>query len=117
MKRAIREHLRDFIAIVALIIAGLVTAGVILSSQAAALPSWLPFLGDRFALKAEFTSAQAITPGQGQAVVVAGIQIGDITGGAHRRPRRGRDGDRGRVRPLIKDDACSRARRRASTTW
>ena len=79
MKRAIREHLRDFIAIVALIIAGLVTAGVILSSQAAA-PSWLPFLGDDFALKAEFTSAQAITPGQGQAVVVAGIQIGDITG-------------------------------------
>ena len=81
MKRAIREHIRDFIAIIALIIAGLVTAGVILSSQAAALPSWLPFLGeDRFALKAEFTSAQAITPGQGQPVVVAGIQIGDITG-------------------------------------
>ena len=42
MKRAIREHLRDFIAIVALIIAGLVTAGVILSSQAAARRAGCP---------------------------------------------------------------------------
>jgi phospholipid/cholesterol/gamma-HCH transport system substrate-binding protein len=80
MSRVIREHLRDFIAIVALIVAGLVTTAIILSSQATALPSWLPFLGeDRFGLKAEFATAQAVTPGQGQAVDIAGIKVGDVT--------------------------------------
>lgn len=80
MRRAIREHLRDIIAIIGLVIAGVVTAGIILSSQATALPSWLPILGeDRFELNAEFTSAQAVTPGQGQAVDIAGVQVGDIT--------------------------------------
>src|SRR5262245_60860140 len=81
MRRAIREHLRDFLAIVGLVLAGLITTFIILGSQASALPSWVPFLGeDRFELKAEFTSAQAVTPGQGQAVTMAGIKIGDITG-------------------------------------
>lgn len=80
MTRAIREHLRDFLAIIALVLAGVITTFVILGHQASALPSWLPVLGeDSFELKAEFTSAQAITPGQGQAVVMAGIKIGDIT--------------------------------------
>ena len=80
MRRAIREHLRDFIAIIGMVVAGMVTATVIISSQAAALPSWLPILGeDRFELKAELSSAQAVTPGQGQAVDLAGIQVGDIT--------------------------------------
>ena len=81
MIRVLREHLRDFIAVIFLTLAGLVTAYVILNSQAQSLPSWVPLLGeDRFELKAEFSSAQAVTPGQGQAVDVAGIQVGDITG-------------------------------------
>ncbi|MBM3667303.1 MAG: MCE family protein [Actinobacteria bacterium] len=80
MKRAIREHLRDFLAIIGLIIAGVVTAFVILANQTTALPSWFPILGeDRFEIKAQFSSAQAITPGQGQAVTIAGIKVGDIT--------------------------------------
>jgi len=80
VKRAIREHLRDFLAIIGLIIAGVVTAFVILANQTTALPSWFPILGeDRFEIKAQFSSAQAITPGQGQAVTIAGIKVGDIT--------------------------------------
>ena len=81
MIRSLREHLRDVIAVIFLTAAGLVTAYVILNSQAQSLPSWVPLLGEeRFELKAEFSSAQAVTPGQGQAVDVAGIQVGDITG-------------------------------------
>ncbi len=81
MTRVIREHLRDFLAIIGLVAAGLVTTYVILSNQATALPSWMPLLGEeRFELKAEFSSAQAVTPGQGQAVDISGIQVGDITG-------------------------------------
>jgi phospholipid/cholesterol/gamma-HCH transport system substrate-binding protein len=81
MRRAIREHLRDFLAIIALVIAGVVTAFVILANQATALPSWFPILGeDRFEMKARMSSAQAVTPGQGQAVMIAGVKVGDITG-------------------------------------
>ena len=80
MRRAIREHLRDFVAIITLLVLGLAAAVAILSQQQAVYPSWIPFLGDdRFELKAEFTSAQAVTPGQGQTVNIAGVEVGDVT--------------------------------------
>ena len=81
MRRALREHSRDVIAIVALLLAGIFAGFVILANQRASLPGWLPVLGaERFELQAEFSSAQAVTPGQGQSVDIAGIQVGDITG-------------------------------------
>jgi phospholipid/cholesterol/gamma-HCH transport system substrate-binding protein len=80
VRRAIREHLRDFVAIVTLLVLGLAATVAILSQQQAVYPSWLPFLGDeRVEIKAEFTSAQAITPGQGQTVNIAGVEVGDVT--------------------------------------
>ena len=58
----------------------LAITGVILSQQQQPYPSWVPFLGDdRFELKVEMSSAQAVTPGQGQTVNIAGIEVGDIT--------------------------------------
>jgi phospholipid/cholesterol/gamma-HCH transport system substrate-binding protein len=40
----------------------------------------IPVLEEKpFQLKAEFENAQAVTPGQGQTVVVAGVKIGDIS--------------------------------------
>jgi phospholipid/cholesterol/gamma-HCH transport system substrate-binding protein len=81
VRRAIREHLRDVAAIAVLIVLGLATTGVILAQQSANLPSWVPFLGqDHFELKAQFTSAQAVTPGQGQTVNIAGIKVGQVSG-------------------------------------
>jgi phospholipid/cholesterol/gamma-HCH transport system substrate-binding protein len=80
VRRAIREHLRDFIAILALLLLGLAATVAILSQQQAVYPSWIPFLGDdRVEIKAEFTSAQAVTPGQGQTVNIAGVEVGDVT--------------------------------------
>jgi phospholipid/cholesterol/gamma-HCH transport system substrate-binding protein len=80
MIRAIREHLRDFIAVGALLVIGLATTGAILSQQQQPYPSWIPFLGDdTFELKAELPSAQAVIPGQGQTVNIAGIKVGDVT--------------------------------------
>ena len=91
MRRAIREHLRDFVAIVVLIVLAIVTTGVILVQQSANFPSWIPILGsDNFELKAEFTTAQAVTPGQGQQITIAGIKVGD------RRRRQARERHRGR---------------------
>jgi phospholipid/cholesterol/gamma-HCH transport system substrate-binding protein len=80
VRRAIREHLRDFIAVTALFVFGLAVTVAILSQQQQPYPSWVPFLGDeRFELKAEFSTAQAITPGQGQTVNIAGVKAGDIS--------------------------------------
>ena len=79
MSRAIRTHLRDFLAMVALIAIGVTTTLVILSQQRAALPGWVPILGqDFFELEARLSTAQALTPGQGQAVEIAGIQVGKL---------------------------------------
>jgi phospholipid/cholesterol/gamma-HCH transport system substrate-binding protein len=81
MRRMVREHTRDIAAIAALILAGLFAVTVILINQRAALPSWVPLIGsDRFELSAEFSSAQAVTPGQGQSVDIAGIKVGEVSG-------------------------------------
>jgi phospholipid/cholesterol/gamma-HCH transport system substrate-binding protein len=80
VKRAIREHSRDFVAIAVLAVLALVATGVILVQQSANFPSWVPVLGgDHFELKAELSSAQAVTPGQGQSVNIAGIKVGTIS--------------------------------------
>ena len=80
MKRAIREHLTDFIAIAALLLFGVAVAGYVLSQQQQPYPSWIPFLGDeRFELKARLSTAQAVTPGQGQTVNISGVKAGDIS--------------------------------------
>ena len=77
---AIRKHIKDVAAIVGLmLIAGLV-ASVILSNQRLALPGWVPVLGQDFTeVEAELSSAQAVTPGQGQTVNVAGVEVGEIS--------------------------------------
>jgi phospholipid/cholesterol/gamma-HCH transport system substrate-binding protein len=79
MKRAIKTHLKDFIAITLLIVLALGVLLIILSNQKAALPSWVPGLGQEFySINAEFETAQAITPGQGQAATIAGINVGKV---------------------------------------
>jgi phospholipid/cholesterol/gamma-HCH transport system substrate-binding protein len=79
MRRAIREHTRDFLAIIAVVVLSTATLLFILYHQKAAFPSWFPVLGqDFYELNAEFSSAQAVTPGQGQAVQIAGINVGKV---------------------------------------
>ena len=80
MKRAVREHLGDFAAILALLAFGAVVTIFILSQQRASFPEWFPLLGEeRFEIQAEMSSAQAVTPGQGQTVNISGIKAGDVT--------------------------------------
>jgi phospholipid/cholesterol/gamma-HCH transport system substrate-binding protein len=79
MSRALRGRTRDLVAVIVLVVFGLATTLVIIGQQKAALPGWVPFLGqDFFELKAEFLPAQAVTPGQGQSVDIAGIQVGKV---------------------------------------
>ena len=77
---AIRKHLRDVAAIIALIVIAFAVASVILANQRLALPGWVPILGQDFTeVEAELSSAQAVTPGQGQTVNVAGVEVGEIS--------------------------------------
>jgi phospholipid/cholesterol/gamma-HCH transport system substrate-binding protein len=76
MATAIRKHLRDFLALTALGAVALAVTYVLVQEQRLRIP----ILEEKpFELKAEFETAQAITPGQGQTVVVAGVKIGDIS--------------------------------------
>ena len=78
--RQSRGRSKDTIAIFVLAIAGVTMMLWIFTQQKASLPSWMPGVGEDFShLTGEFTVAQAVIPGQGQGVVVAGIQIGKVT--------------------------------------
>jgi phospholipid/cholesterol/gamma-HCH transport system substrate-binding protein len=80
MKSAIRKHLRDFIAIVVLVLVAGFVGLYVLAHQRTTLPGWVPIFGrEVFVLKGEFATAQAITPGQGQTVDIAGVEVGQIT--------------------------------------
>src|SRR5437660_11360394 len=75
MKRAIKNHASDFGAIIALLVFSIVVAGYILHHERLRFP----FIDSTpFTLNAEFATAQAVTPGQGQTVRVSGVQIGNI---------------------------------------
>jgi phospholipid/cholesterol/gamma-HCH transport system substrate-binding protein len=79
MRKALRGNLRDTLAIIALFVFGIATTLVIFANQKASFPGWVPALGqDFFELNAEFLPAQAVTPGQGQAIDIAGIQVGKV---------------------------------------
>ncbi len=79
MKRAIRTHLRDFAALVGLLVIALGVGGYILSNQRLYLPSWVPIVGSDFVdRKVELSTAQSITPGQGQEIGIAGVKVGEV---------------------------------------
>ena len=79
MTTAIRKHLRDFLALMFVFVLALGVGGYILSNQRFDLPGWVPVVGsDYFELEAELSTAQAVVPGQGQSVNIAGVKIGDI---------------------------------------
>jgi phospholipid/cholesterol/gamma-HCH transport system substrate-binding protein len=80
LSRQARGRGKDSIAIVLLTLLAVALTLWVFTQQKASLPSWAPFVGEDFAhLNADFTSAQAITPGQGQAVVIAGVTVGKIS--------------------------------------
>jgi phospholipid/cholesterol/gamma-HCH transport system substrate-binding protein len=76
MRMAIRKHLRDFIAIFALLVVALGVTLYVFQEQRLRIP----ILEEKpFELKAEFQTAQAVVPGQGQSIRVAGVKIGDVS--------------------------------------
>ena len=79
MRKAIKDHLRDFVALLFLFVIALGVGGYILSNQRFNPPAWVPLVGEEFyELEAELSTAQAVVPGQGQTVNIAGVKVGDI---------------------------------------
>ena len=75
MRHAIRKNLADFLAIMGVVVLGLAIGAYILSNQRLRFP----LIEEKpFTVSAELPDAQAVTPGQGQTVVVAGVRVGDI---------------------------------------
>lgn len=75
MATAIRKHFRDFVALALLTIVALAIGYYIVQEQRLRIP----VLEERpFELKAEFSTAQATVPGQGQTLRVAGVKVGDV---------------------------------------
>src|SRR5215204_2201179 len=76
MGKAIRDHLRDFLAILGLTTVALLATYIIVQNERLRIP----LLEEKpFELKTELSTAQAVTPGQGQTVRVAGVRVGDIS--------------------------------------
>jgi phospholipid/cholesterol/gamma-HCH transport system substrate-binding protein len=72
---AIKKNLTNFLAIIGLVIFAAGVSYYILQEQRLRIP----LLEDRpFELKAEFETAQAVVPGQGQTIRVAGVRVGDV---------------------------------------
>jgi phospholipid/cholesterol/gamma-HCH transport system substrate-binding protein len=75
VKGAIRKHLADFLAVVALFVLGAGVATYILANQRLRFP----LVEDKpFVVKMELENAQAVQPGQGQTIRSAGVEIGKI---------------------------------------
>jgi phospholipid/cholesterol/gamma-HCH transport system substrate-binding protein len=73
MKRAIREHWKDFAAIMCLLVITIGIAGYILTNERLSFPFISP---SPYTINAELSTAQAVTPGQGQSVRISGVQVG-----------------------------------------
>jgi phospholipid/cholesterol/gamma-HCH transport system substrate-binding protein len=76
VRRAIKAHLRDFLAVLGVIVLAVGIGGYILSQQRFRFP----LLEDEpKRVEIELENAQAVQPGQGQTVRVAGVEIGQIS--------------------------------------
>ena len=75
MRRALKAHRKDFVAILVLVAGALAVAGYVLYHQ----PSFT-FGQSYYSVRAEFATSAAVTPGQGQAITIAGVQVGLVGG-------------------------------------
>ncbi len=71
--RQLRARWKELAALFGVMLAGLAVGAYILAHQRLPFP-WV----DTYTLKAELSTAQAITPGQGQVVAVAGVTVGEV---------------------------------------
>ncbi|MEA2418646.1 MAG: phospholipid/cholesterol/gamma-HCH transport system substrate-binding protein [Thermoleophilaceae bacterium] len=79
MIRQIKKQLPVFVSLIVLLVGAMGVTAYLLSHQRFYLPAWVPGIGaDFYVIKAELPTAQAVVPGQGQTVNVAGVKVGEV---------------------------------------
>ncbi len=79
MRKILNANVTAAIGLVLVVLAGVFSGAVIVSHQRINPPSWVPIVGKpEFILKAQLTSVQGVLPGQGQAVTISGVRVGQI---------------------------------------
>ena len=79
MRKAIEKHLRDFLALFFMALIAFGVTAYILSQERFHLPKWVPVVGsDFYKLNVELQTGQAVVPGQGQTINIAGVKVGDV---------------------------------------
>jgi phospholipid/cholesterol/gamma-HCH transport system substrate-binding protein len=79
MRRILTAQLKSAVALTALVLVGVVVGGVLMAHQRLNPPAWVPFIGkSEFVLRAQLDSVQGVLPGQGQAVTISGVRVGQI---------------------------------------
>jgi phospholipid/cholesterol/gamma-HCH transport system substrate-binding protein len=79
VKKILVAQLKPAIAFALLALVGTFAGVVIVSHQRINPPAWVPIIGkDDFTLRAQLTSVQGVLPGQGQAVQISGVRVGQI---------------------------------------
>jgi phospholipid/cholesterol/gamma-HCH transport system substrate-binding protein len=79
VKRAIQKHAKDFAFLVGIFLVALGVGAYILSNQRLYLPHSVPLVGSDFVnRKMDVSTAQSLTPGQGQEISIAGVKVGEI---------------------------------------
>jgi phospholipid/cholesterol/gamma-HCH transport system substrate-binding protein len=77
--KGVRSNLAAGVALVLVVLVGAAIGGYILANQRLDWPGWIPVIGEsHFKLRAQLTSAQGVLPGQGQAVNISGVRVGEI---------------------------------------
>ena len=79
--RDIRRQARAVVLLAAVIVFGLAVGVYLVVHQRIVWPTWVPFAGKQeFVLKAQVSEVAGVLPGQGQAVTIAGVDVGEIDG-------------------------------------
>jgi phospholipid/cholesterol/gamma-HCH transport system substrate-binding protein len=79
--RGVRKQLGNAVWLGLMVAVGLTVGAYLLAHQRVAWPAWVPGLGkEHFVVNARFTTAAGVLPGQGNAVTVAGVKVGEIAG-------------------------------------
>ncbi|CAB4931980.1 unannotated protein [freshwater metagenome] len=77
--RGLRTHAGEAAFLVGLMVVALLVGGYIFSNQNVTPPSWAPIVGeDYYRVDARFENANGVMPGQGQAVTIAGVNVGKV---------------------------------------
>jgi phospholipid/cholesterol/gamma-HCH transport system substrate-binding protein len=80
-RRTLQSQLRTIALMLVLVVFGLGIGANLVVHERFQWPSWMPFVGQTyFNLNAQVSAVSGVLPGQGQAVTISGVTVGQISG-------------------------------------